>query len=263
MNKFIRAAFVAAICLYFPVRSMAWGTLGHRVVAEVAEHHLNSKTRKAIARIIGPGSLAMEANWLDFIKSDPAYNYLYNWHFVNMPSGWDFDKVNNFLQTDTGTNAYNRVNFVIAELKKKDLPQDKKLLYLRVLVHVLGDLHQPMHVGHKEDLGGNQIKITWFNKPTNLHALWDEALLDFQNLSYTEYANALDHPSKTQAYDYVQGNLANWIFGSYKIASALYSEAEKDTKFSYRYNFDHISTANEQLLKGGLRLAKVLNDIFS
>lgn len=263
MNRAVKAVLIAAICFYIPLNSMAWGLLGHRVVAEVADHHLNGKTRKAIARIIGPGSIAMEANWLDFIKSDPSYKYLYNWHFVNVPSGWSFEQMNNFLQTDTNVNAYNRINFVISELKKKDLPKEKQLLYLRVLVHVLGDLHQPMHVGHKEDLGGNNIKVTWFNKATNLHALWDEALIESQGLSYTEYANAIDHVNKTSFREYTEDNLARWIWGSYQIADKLYADAEKDSKYSYRYNFDYLSTMNDQLLKGGLRLAKVLNDIFS
>lgn len=262
MKKLFKATLVLFVSIYLPLNSMAWGLLGHRVVAEVADHHLTSKARKNIAKVIGPAGIAMEANWLDFIKSDPAYNYLYNWHFVNMPSGWSFEKAESFLKTDTNVNAYNRIKFVVAELKKKDLPQDKKILYLRVLLHVVGDIHQPLHTGHFEDKGGNDIKVTWFNKPVNLHSLWDEGLIESQNLSYTEYANAIDHPTRAQVYEWQNDSLEKWIYGSYSIADSLYKEAEKNTKYSYRYNFDHAAMLNQQLLKGGVRLAKLLNSIF-
>lgn len=263
MKSLFKVTLIAFLTFYLPLKTFAWGLLGHRVVAEVADHHLSAKARKEIAKIIGPGSIAMEANWLDFIKSDKAYNYLYNWHFINMPSGWNFEQAVNFMHTDTNVNAYNRIKFAATELKKKDLPQEKKILYLRILLHVVGDIHQPMHVGHLEDKGGNDVKLTWFNKPTNLHAVWDEALIESQELSYTEYAKAIDHPTKTQVYEWQNDTLEKWLYSSYTIASELYKEAETNTKLSYRYNFDHVATMNEQLLKGGVRLAKLLNDIFS
>ncbi len=67
---------MAGLFLYLPARSMAWGLLGHRVVAEVADHHLKKKTRQEIQKILGGETIAMASNWMDFIKSDPSFEYL-------------------------------------------------------------------------------------------------------------------------------------------------------------------------------------------
>ncbi len=263
MKTLFRNIFVAGLFLYLPAQSMAWGLLGHRVVAEVADHHLKKKTRQEIQKILGGETIAMASNWMDFIKSDPSFNYLYNWHFVNLPAGLSSEQVKNFLETDTGANAYNKIRFVSSELKKKNLQPEVKQMYLRILVHLVGDIHEPMHTGHKEDKGGNDIKVKWFNKPINLHSLWDSDFIDSQGLSYTEYANAVDHPSALQLQTWSKDGLSQWIFESYKISEELYKEAETNSTFSYKYNFDHINELNEQLLKGGIRLAALLNDIFA
>ncbi|PWG82536.1 S1/P1 nuclease [Pararcticibacter amylolyticus] len=261
--KKLKILLVAILFLYLPLHSMAWGLLGHRIVGEIAGQHLTSKARKEIQKIFGAETLAMNANWMDFIKSDPSFKYLDVWHYVNLPQGLTAEQVDSFLKTDTAANAFNKIRFVAAELRKKTLPMDMKRMYLRILVHVMGDIHQPMHCGRREDRGGNDVKIKWFNKPSNLHTFWDSEFIEFQQLSYTEYAKALDHPTKEQVSAWQKTGLNNWIFESYQISEQLYEEAEKDQSFSYRYNFDHIDTLNEQLLKGGIRLAGLLNEIFS
>ena len=73
-----------------------------------------------------------------------------------------------------------------------------KQLALRFVVHLVGDLHQPLHVGKCCDKGGNDVKVTWFGKPTNLHAVWDLALVDDEQLSFTELAAKLERHISTQ-----------------------------------------------------------------
>lgn len=206
----------------------------------------------------------MSSNWGDFAKSDSNYDYLYPWHYINQKGGLTYNDMLTRLQQDTVPNLYNRVNFLIAELKNKDLPADKKLLYLRLLIHFVGDVHQPLHVGGRpEDLGGNRVRVQWFNESTNLHTVWDERLVEFQKLSYTEYAEAIDHASKKQRREWQQQPMTDWFWESYSISQKLYAGiTQPDQKLGYNYNFDHIATVNSQLLKGGIRLAGILNDIF-
>ncbi|WP_207429253.1 S1/P1 nuclease [Pedobacter sp. SYSU D00535] len=262
MKNILKKSLALALLIYVPFNSMAWGMLGHRIVGQVAETHLNAKTRKEIAKILGSSSLAMEANWMDFIKSDPSFRYLNNWHYINFAQNLSYPQVQEYLKKDTTTNVYTKINFVSSELKKKATPPELKLMYLRILVHLVGDLHQPMHVGRAEDQGGNEIRVTWFNKQMNLHSLWDSDLIEFQQLSYTEYANAINHPSKQQVKTWQSDDMSKWVFESYVLADELYKEAEKNQKYSFRYNFDHIKTVDQQLLKGGVRLAGLLNNIF-
>lgn len=140
----------------------------------------------------------MSSNWADFIKSDPAYNYLSNWHFINFKSGLSQQQFNDFLAADTAADAYTKIKMLTAELKNRNLAADKKILYLRVLIHLVGDIHQPLHAGRLEDRGGNSIRVLWFRDTVNLHQAWDDRLINFQQLSYTEYTTAVNHATKDE-----------------------------------------------------------------
>jgi hypothetical protein len=254
---------IAGIMLcYIPLQTTAWGTNGHRISGQIAENHLTPKAKAAIRAILGE-SLAMASNWADFAKSDSTYNYLYDWHFVDFDRPYAYPEMVEYLAHDNATDAYTKINFMIAELKKKNLPKDKKLLYLRVLIHVVEDIHQPFHTGHTQDKGGNSIKLTWFSKNTNLHSIWDSELIDFQQLSYTEYVTAIDNSTVAQRTSWQKAPLTQWIFESHKLAEKAYAEVQgKDIKSAYKYNFDHIGEVNQRLLMGGVRLAGLLNQLF-
>ena len=136
-------------------------------------------------------------------------------------------------------------------------------MYLRLLIHIVGDIHQPMHVSRAEDQGGNKIKVMWFNEPTNLHALWDDKLIESQKLSYTEFATSINHADKQQRKAWQQQLMSEWFFESYQLADKLYNGiTQPDQKLGYRYNYDNVAMLNNQLLKGGVRLAGLLNEIF-
>ena len=257
--------FLLTILFSFSFSSMAWwGATGHRVVGEIAQSYLSAKARKAIKEILGDETLAMASNWADFIKSDSNYGYLSPWHYVNLKGGMTANELQAKLLADTGANLFSKTNFIIGELKNKQLPKDKKLLYLRLLIHFIGDMHQPLHVGGRaEDLGGNRVKVLWFNEPTNIHAVWDDKLPEFQKLSYTEWTAAINHTSKKQRQEWQNQPMTEWCQESYQVAQEIYAEiTQPDQKLSYAYNFDHIDTLNQRLLKGGVRLAGILNEIF-
>jgi hypothetical protein len=262
--KLIGRIAIFAGLLALPFSSMAWGLLGHRIVGEIAWGYLTPKAKKAVQDILGTESLAMATNWADFIKSDPSYRYLGNWHYINFKSGSTEKEIRDHLQSDTSTNAYTKLNFLVKELKDPKLSADKRLLYLRLVIHIVGDLQQPMHVARPDDQGGNAVKIDWFGKATNLHSIWDEQLIEFQQLSYTEYVKAINHPTSAQKADWQKQSIADWLVDSYAITEKIYKETDAMTnnRLSYRYNFDHIKTIDQQLLKGGVRLAALLNQIY-
>lgn len=254
------------LCLaffYLPFATMAWGVLGHRIIGQIADSYLTKNTKKAIAGILGTESVAMTSNWPDFIKSDPAYNYLSNWHYINFKSGLSYDSVRNFLMADTATDAYSKINFIVTELKNKGLEKEKKILYLRLLIHLVGDIHQPLHVGRLEDQGGNRVRVLWFRDSTNLHTLWDTHLINFQQLSYTEYASSINFTTKIQRSSLQQQPMTEWFFESYQLADKIYADIKMPhQKLDYAYNFKYVDILNSQLLKGGVRLAGLLNEIF-
>ncbi len=247
---------------YLPLSSFAWGVLGHRIVGQIADSYITKQTKKEIYKILGTESIAMASNWPDFIKSDPAFSYLSPWHYINLKAGLKEEQVKKYLDADTVTDAFTKTNWLVGQLKNINLEPGNKVLYLRLLIHIVGDIHQPMHTGRFEDLGGNKIKVLWFNNPFNLHQIWDERLIDFQQLSYTEYAQAINHTTKTQRKEWQAETVSEWIWQSYKHAEKIYADIKPDEKLGFQYNFKFVETLNQQLLKGGVHLAGLLNNIF-
>lgn len=259
----IKKSSIFLVLIFFSLQSFGWGQNGHRIVGEIASHYLSKKAKAAMKEILGTESVAIASNWADFIKSDSTMNYISPWHYINIKSGLAYTEFATYLQQDTTTDAYTKLNFLINELKNKQLSLDKKQMYVRLLIHIVGDLHQPMHVSRAEDQGGNKIKVLWFNEPSNLHAVWDDKLIEMQKLSYTEYTTSINHSTRTERKTLQQQPIAEWFYESYQIAGTLYKGiTQPDQRLSYRYNYEHIETVNQQLLKAGVRLAGLMNMIF-
>ena len=261
-TTFFKKLIIGLVVLYAPVQAMAWGTTGHRICGQIAESYLTPKAHAAVHAILGHESIAMASNWADFIKSDPSYSYLSSWHYVDLNKAYTYPELVDFLNQDNNVDAYTKLNFLIGELKKKDISKPNRLLYLRMLIHIVEDVHQPMHVAHADDKGGNDFKVTWFNSSTNLHSIWDSQLIDFQQLSYTEYAAAINHTTPAEVTEWQSAPISKWLFESNQIAEILYTDIKPEDNLSYKYNFTHIDTLNRQLLKAGVRLAGVLNQLF-
>lgn len=261
-NHITKKILLLALLAYFPASTMAWGLLGHRVVGEIADSYLKRRTSREVKAILGHESLAMASNWADFIKSEPSYNYLSNWHYINLPAGLSSGQLQSYLLQDTVTDAYTRIRFLSSELKNRTLEQDKKVMYLRLLIHIVGDLHQPMHTGRFDDLGGNRIQVSWFGQPSNLHRVWDSDLIESQELSYTEYARSINFIDRSRLFQLQNEDVNLWVEDSYKASERIYANVKSGDKLGYRYIYDYIAVADQQLLKGGVHLASLLNDIF-
>jgi hypothetical protein len=235
MRKKILMGLILAFLL--PLASFAWGPNGHRIVAEIAWLHLTPQARKAVTNILGRQSMPMIANWPDFIKSDTTHQYDHtsSWHYLDFPANTDRTKFDQLLQAATGENLYTETQAMIKELKNRKLPKDKQLFALTFLVHMMGDMHQPLHVGRDEDMGGNKINVMWFDRPSNLHRVWDEHLIDFQQLSYTEYTKALDIASATEIKAIQSGSIADWMFDSHLLSDKVYAYTTPDAKLSLSF----------------------------
>lgn len=256
------ALCIALLLAMLPQRGNAWGMIGHRVVGEIADSYLSSKARREIKKILGNESIAMASNWADFIRSDARYKEYDRWHYVNTKEARDYEQFSTALHSDTAANVYTKVIFLSNELKKGTLPAATKQMYLRLLIHFVGDLHQPLHTGVPDSQGGNSVKLTWFGAPTNLHTVWDSKLVDDQQLSYTEYARAINFTTAAQRKAWQAEDLTRWLYDSNQLALKIFTNTKADSKLSYVYIYDNIQTVNDQLLKGGVHLAGLLNQIF-
>lgn len=259
-KKFIAALVI--ITMLSGTQARAWGVLGHRIIGQIADSYLTPKARLSVSRILGNESMAIASNWADFIKSDPTYNYLSPWHYADLDDGLSYSGLQAYFQHDTATDAYTKLSFLIHGLKSRTLSREQELMYLRLVIHITGDIHQPLHVGRKDDAGGNKVRLTWFGEPANLHGVWDEKLINFQQLSYTEYANAINHTTPAQRALWQSQPVTQWLYESYELRNRIYKETHENDKLGYSYNFLFIGDVNQRLLQAGVRLAGVLNQIF-
>jgi hypothetical protein len=235
-----------------------WGPTGHRATGKIADKHLTKKAKKQIDKLLNGESLAFVSTYADQIKSDKKYNDFYTWHYVNMPLDTKYEDSEKNPKGDLVTG----INKCISVLKNKNSNAEDKAFYLRMLVHFIGDLHQPMHIGRAEDKGGNTIQVQWFGRGTNLHRVWDEDMIREWKMSYIELANNSQDLSKEQIKAIEKGTVVDWVHDTHKLSKIVYKSVKVGEKLRYRYSYDHFGTVRTQLQKGGIRLAKLLNDIF-
>ncbi|MGM0932578.1 MAG: S1/P1 nuclease [Bacteroidota bacterium] len=236
-----------------------WGKTGHRTTGEIAEKHLSKKAEKAIEELLEGQSLAFVANYADDIKSDPAYRKYNPWHYVNIDSE-DNEYVREKANKDG--DLLQAIEKSIAVLKDKNASREDKQFYLKMLVHFMGDLHQPFHVGRGADKGGNDIQVRWFNEGSNIHRVWDSQMIDSYQMSYSELAENRKELTREELKEMESGQLLDWVYESREMANVLYDSVEIGEKLGYEYMYKWFPTVREQLQKGGVRLAKVLNEIY-
>ena len=167
------------------------------------------EARKGIKKFLAMNHSQWLRTRADFIKSDTNFNYLSPWHYINLKGGLTHDEVLNILKPDTGVNLYAKMNFLIRELKNKNLEKDKKLMYLRLLVHLAGDLHQPRNRPAGELLGGNRIRVLWFNDSTNLQRVGRSAARIPKAQLYR--MDVISHTTKQQRSDWQKTPISEWF----------------------------------------------------
>jgi hypothetical protein len=243
-----------------PQLAFSWGKTGHRIVGEIAQAHLSPRAQKKITKILKHEGLAHISNWPDFIRSDNKISAKYKtWHYVNIPKGKKYE----VSQKNKKGDLITAIEYFRKKLTSKTTSIKERKESLSFLVHLLGDLHQPLHTGFATDRGGNSISLKWFGEPTNLHRVWDENIISSEKLSYTEYSKKLNHKGITLAKikNWQKGTPITWMYESRSLLSEIY-KFEKNKYWEYKYMYVHIKTLDQQLLLAGLRLAQVLNNIY-
>jgi hypothetical protein len=255
--KHLFTGLLIVLTLTFSIDVSAWGMLGHRVVGEVASKHINESTKLKIQNVLGNQTLAEVSTWMDNIKSDSKYDSLKPWHYVTIPDGMKYSETNVNPKGD----VISGINFIVVELKKGGLDPQLEREYLMMLIHLIGDVHMPLHVGNGEDKGGNDIKVSWFGSNSNLHRVWDSDIIDGKLYSYTELSAIINHPSSEEIKTWQKHSVEDWAHQCMELRDGIYNY-ESGYAWEYKYQYAHWGTLKNQLLKGGVRLAGVLNEIY-
>lgn len=235
----------------------AWGPNGHRVVGRIAMNHLSEEAARAIECLIGPEGLDQASTWADEIRSDPGWRRADPWHFISIDDGETLETT----ARDPAGDVLEAMQRFEAVLRDPLAGRQAKQEALRFLVHFVGDVHQPLHVGRRADRGGNSIVVMWFAETTNLHSVWDSRLIDNEKLSFSELAAFLDHPTQEEIRTWQASTFADWAKESKAERDRVYTIG--DGQLGYQYAFDNMPLVKRRLVQAGVRLEGLLNSIFA
>jgi len=235
-----------------------WGVTGHRVVGEIAERHLSADAAREVKELLGPDGLARVSVWPDEIRSDDELSRgTYTWHYVTIPDGETYDTIDKEPQGD----IVERIQGFARVLRDPAAGKEARWQALAWLVHLVGDLHQPLHVGRGDDRGGNDVLVLWFDEPSNLHAVWDSDMIDHTRLSFTEMVRFIDHATPEQVEAWQAAGVLDWVAESMALRQQVYDVG--DRRLSWRYRYRNLPTVERRLLQAGIRLAGLLNAVFA
>lgn len=247
-------------------QALAWGQTGHRVTGAIAEHYLSSEAKSAIEKLIGNESLAQASTYPDEQRSNPSTFWRKTaspWHYVTVPKGEEYGHQHAPKQGD----AMTALKQFSETLRDPEASKEDKQLALRFVVHIVGDLHQPLHAGNGTDRGGNDVKLEFFWEDSNLHRVWDSGMIDKQQLSYTEWTNWLTKAISKEEFNAWQETNPNvWIKESTELRDQIYPKkpsGDDEIKINWQYAYDHTPQVKLRLSQAGVRLAAYLNDLFA
>ncbi len=267
MKRFILALVMFAMLPFANV--YAWGKKGHDAIAEIAQRRLTSKAEKRVTDLLEGRSMVYFSNWMDVVRNDKEYKYTSTWHYINIDKGQTLETIDRLESGDVLSGVEHVVAILkdgVANGKSSKYSKEEQGIALRMLIHMVGDMHQPMHVGRKSDLGGNKVLVQFFNESTNLHSMWDSKIVEAtHDWSYSEWADQLDRKGlvcDARAAEIAKGSYADWVNETYEHAKHVYRKTAPNARLSYSYVAEFAPVVEEVILHGGIRLAHILNELY-
>ena len=237
--------------------AFAWGDVGHRIVARLAEKRLSSTARAEVASLLDGQSLADVANWADSIVA--ARKESGSWHYINLPLG---AKGFEASACPDGACVIGALEHYAAVLADASRPKEERAEALKFVTHFAGDLNQPLHSCDDHDRGGNSLPVTWFGKPSNLHRVWDVDIIEYTGLSEDAYVAAEGRLIASDARIANSGGdrVLDWAFAANELATNVARKIPADHSLGIDYYRTARPIVDAQLARAGVRLAAILNE---
>lgn len=264
MRQFPRATWlVAATTLIFaPIASQAksafrWGPDGHRIVAEIALGRLSPAVANETRRLLGGQNITDVASWADAVRRQLPNTG--PWHYIDIEITDSSYVPARDCKEDACVIA--AVAAQMAILSDRSRPDSARATALKYVVHFIGDLHQPLHAGERGDKGGNDVKVTFQGRLTNLHSLWDSGmLLSFGQTDADIVHQLTDEISRrTDIATLSGGSVVSWVMESHDIArDVVYRNLPNSLEITQQYVDAARPVIYERLLRGGVRLGAAI-----
>lgn len=250
------------VLIFFPIHdAWAWGPLGHKIVAEIAESRLLPEVKTKIRKNFNIKKLSDVANWADWVRKKRAQG---SWHYCNIKEReWTYVKDRD---CPDGACVVEKIMEFQSALMGEGISPKKRREALMYLIHFVGDVHQPLHLGNARDRGGNKIRVSFKGKSTNLHALWDGKLIYLAGKNLVQYATDLSlRIASSESGKWSSSKVTRWANESRAVAlnHAYILDSSHNGQLSKKY----IETSREiielRLSQSGVRLAGLLNRLLS
>lgn len=245
----IASTAIALSLIVFSGHAFAWGSQAHQIIATLADAQISPATRLRVQQLldIEPDStLVSISKWADETRNPSTAN----WHYVNFPR----DSCRYLAERDCpeGKCVVGAIEHQ-TEVLKSNVPADKKLAALKYIVHLVGDVHQPLHAGYLDDKGGNTYQLQAFMRGTNLHAFWDSGMIRSLNQDADVISTRLLRTS-------VKVTEFNPIAAAEESCQIVGSPGYyPDRQVGQDYIDKFMPTLERRLLLAGARLAALLN----
>lgn len=247
---------------FFTSNVYSWGSDGHKIVAQIAEDQLSPNAKTHLLTLLDGQSLSSVANWADSIKSNSQWAHTKPWHFVDIADGEDYHQEHSHPEGD----VISAISDMVKVLKNSSASIEEQKNAAKFIIHFVGDIHQPLHVGRPDDRGGNNIKVIFNGKNMNLHSLWDSAMITLQKMDYLSYARSLQGQKFLSAsYDITEFPFSTVVLEDLQSRKNIYDfkvEGNQVVKLDKAYMDKNLITMNSRLLYGGQRLAGLFNSIY-
>jgi len=235
--------------------SFGWGKVGHHIIVEIAKSYVSKDVQDSVNKYLGDITWDAASTWMDELRGNTQYDYMRQWHYINIDKGSQYDTT-----IENGNNVVKQLEIAIHNLKNRSkLTKEEINLNIKVLFHLMGDIHQPLHVGYGNDRGGNSIKVTFEGKQLNLHRIWDTDIIEYKKLSAEVIEGMIDKTSHRRVRKIVRGNPVLWLNQSRTTLNFVYSYTDVISEDYINKSYPIIENL---LMEGGLRLGNLLNEIF-
>lgn len=238
--------------------SYAFNAQNHRVICDMAYQQLTPAVQTNIDQLIAKSpfsQFASACSWPDQIRQEPQHKHTKTWHYINVPR--QANSVQESYCAPEGC-LLSAIPLMQQRIQKNRHSDWQSLLFLS---HFVGDMHQPLHVSYADDRGGNRVHVSYRGKSTNLHSLWDGALLKKEQWPQ-QSARLLQGISQQQRQQWQQGRVEEWATESLLITQEAYRLLPVSKKINDKY-VDYFAPQLEvQLQKASVRLAKLLEQLY-
>lgn len=253
MKRIYYLITIAVVCA-LPKTTLAWGKNGHDIISQIAFRLLSDPTKQKVSKMLGDLTFEEAGMWMDDMRSNTAFDYMKPWHYINIEKGAAYDPL-------TKDNIIWELQRTITKLKDPVMSADSIKINLCILFHLIGDLHQPLHVGYGIDRGGNTISLTFSGEQTNLHRLWDSQLIKNPIISFDDCYALYQKLSPAQITTIKEIDIIHWMNESRLLLDTVYNFSTYES-IDTKYANNNKPIIEKQLLLAGVRLANVLEDIF-